>query len=664
MIPQETKDRILDLTKVEEVIGDFVSLRRQGANYLACCPFHNEKTPSFSVSPTKGFYYCFGCHKGGSAVTFLMEHEGMSYAEALRYLGKKYNVEVVEEDEDPETIIARQRTESLYLVSEFAAKFFAGQLNDGEGRALGYNYFRSRSMEDTTMEKFGLGWCPSKRTALHDAAVEAGFKEDYLVETGLCIRTEDGRVYDRFHDRAIFPIYSDSGRVIAFGGRTLFSDYKERGIGKYINSPESPIYNKSKTLYGLYQAKSSINREDKCILVEGNIDVISMHQLGITNVVASCGTSLTVDHIRRIKRFTNNMTIIYDGDAAGIHAAIRGVGMVLQEGLDVKVVVLPEGKDPDDFSKEHTLEEAKEFIASHEQDFINFKIDVMLEEAGDDPLRRAQVINDIADTISLIPDAVKRSVYMDVCSRRLEIEREVVKSRVEFTAGRLKEEEWKRKEAEKRQKEREAQSQPAPAAGAATVDVIKPGMSGKRVATEYDSPLAPLEKSLLDFILNSGLEPLKFDTAHRFYCDPPMTVADFIDSSLQGDGIVFDVPAYRKTYDTYFELYDQGFDQDTILRKLVNSEDNSVTSTVAELTSRRYEVTEKNLKASLTSEATILVQGVPKTILLYQLKLQEMKQDRCKKMMSQPGADITALVKELQSIQEICKQLKKETGRI
>lgn len=660
MIPQETKDRILDLTRVEEVIGDFVSLKRQGANYLACCPFHNEKTPSFSVSPSKGFYYCFGCHKGGSAVTFLMEHEGMTYAEALRYLGKKYNVEVVEEDEDPETILARQRSESLYLVSEFAAKFFAGQLNDGEGRALGYNYFRSRSMEDTTIEKFGLGWCPSKRTALLDAAVAAGFKEAYLVETGLCIRTEDGRVYDRFHDRAIFPIYSDSGRVIAFGGRTLFSDYKERGIGKYINSPESQIYNKSKTLYGLYQAKSSINKEDKCILVEGNIDVISMHQLGITNVVASCGTSLTVDHIRRIKRFTNNMTIIYDGDAAGIHAAIRGVGMVLQEGLDVKVVVLPEGKDPDDFCKEHTLEEAKEFIAAHEQDFINFKIDVMLEEAGDDPLRRAQVINDIADTISLIPDAVKRSVYMDVCSRRLDIEREVVKSRVEFTAGRLKDEEWKRKEAEKRQKEREAR----PAPEAQTVEVNKPGMSGKRVTTEYDSPLAPLEKSLLDFILNSGLEPLRFDTSHRFYCNPPMTVADFIDSSLKEDGLEFDVPAYRNTYNTYFELYDQGFDQDTILRKLVNSEDNSVTSTVAELTSRRYEVTEKNLKASLTSEATILVQGVPKTILLYQLKLQEMKQDRCKKMMSQPGADVMALVKEMQEIQEICKQLKKETGRL
>ncbi len=318
MIPQETKDRIFDLTKIEEVIGDFVSLKRRGANYLACCPFHNEKTPSFSVSPSKGLYYCFGCHKGGNAVTFLMEHEGMGYVEALRWLAKKYNVEIIEEEEDPAALQARQRKESLYLASDFAAKYFAAQLKDGEGRALAYNYFRSRGMEDATIEKFSLGWGPSGKAAFHDAAVAAGYKEEYLVETGLCIKTADGRVYDRFHDRAIFPIYSDSGRVIAFGGRTLFSDYKERNIGKYINSPESEIYVKSKTLYGLFQAKSAIAKADKCILVEGNIDVISMHQLGITNVVTSSGTSLTVDHILRINRFTNNMTIIYVGDAAGI----------------------------------------------------------------------------------------------------------------------------------------------------------------------------------------------------------------------------------------------------------------------------------------------------------------------------------------------------------
>ena len=328
MIPQETVNRILDLAQVENVIGDFVTLKRAGSVYKACCPFHNEKTPSFVVSPAKGIYKCFGCGKSGTAVGFVMEHESMSYVEALKYLAKKYNVEVVEKEESAEDIAKRQRHESLILVSEYAGKFFQDSLMTPEGQTIGYQYFKSRGLEDKTIRKYGLGWAPIDRTTFTDLAKSAGYKEEDLLDTGLCKKFDDGRVVDTFFDRVIFPIHSDSGRVIAFGGRTLKSDKK---IPKYVNSKETEIYVKSNSLYGIYFAKNEISRQDKCILVEGYLDVLSMHQLGITNVVASSGTSLTIGQIRLIRKFTNNVTIIYDGDGAGIKAALRGIDLVLKE---------------------------------------------------------------------------------------------------------------------------------------------------------------------------------------------------------------------------------------------------------------------------------------------------------------------------------------------
>ena len=344
MIPQETVGRILDLAQIEEVIGDFVTLKRAGATYKACCPFHNEKTPSFVVSPSKGIYKCFGCGKSGTAVGFVMEHESMTYVEALKYLAKKYNIEVVEKEESAEDIAQRQRSESLLLVSEFAGKFFQESMNTPEGQTIGYQYFRSRGLEDETIRKYGLGWAPVARTTFVDAARSAGYKEEYLIDTGLCKQFDDGRVVDTFYDRVMFPIHSVTGRVIAFGGRTLKSD---KTIPKYVNSKETEIYVKSKSLYGIYFAKNEISRQDKCILVEGYLDVLSMHQLGITNVVASSGTSLTVEQIRLIRKFSDNVTIIYDGDGAGIKAALRGIDLVLKEGMNVKVVLLPDGQDPE-----------------------------------------------------------------------------------------------------------------------------------------------------------------------------------------------------------------------------------------------------------------------------------------------------------------------------
>lgn len=659
MIPQETVDKILDYAKVEEVVGDFVTLKRQGANYLACCPFHNEKTPSFTITPSKGFYYCFGCHEGGNAVGFLMKHENMTYVDALRYLARKYNIEIIEEEQSTEDLIARQHNESLYLVSEFAQKFFASNLDDGEGRALGYQYYKSRGLEDETIRKFGLGWCPSDRYALLNSARQAGYKEEYLIETGLCIKVEDnGKVYDRFHDRAVFPIYSLSGRVIAFSGRTLRSD---KTVAKYVNSPETPIYNKSRTLFGMYFAKQQIAKENKCILVEGNLDMISLHQLGITNCVASCGTSLTVEQIRQIKRFTENVTIIYDGDSAGIHAAIRGIGLVLQEGLNVKIVLLPDGQDPDDFSKTHTLQEFKDFIAENERDFITFKTDLLLDDIADDPLKKAELINDIADTIALIPDEVKRATYTESTARRFEMDKATLARRVSGTRVHVEEDQKKQWERERREREREEAEKAS--AEVVTTNVTLNGATGKKRIV-LPPILEAAEKSLMDFILRSGTEIMKFTKDSEFYTEEPMTVADFIDSSLGSDNIILSNEAFRLTYDSYFELYDKGLEQEEIIRALVASQDMDVVRTTVEMTVQKYEVTEKHLKNSMTNTTTILTHEVPRAIILYHVRLMDKQLEDCRKKLKDPMEDTMAIMKEISRINQQRNILNNKLGRI
>ena len=364
MIPRETVEKVLDAAQIVDVVSDFVDLKRRGANWIACCPFHNEKTPSFSVSPSKGIFKCFGCGKAGTAVDFVMEHESLTFPEAIRYLAKKYHIEVNEKEETAEDIARMQHKESLMVVSAFAGEFFRKCLREPDGMAIAYEYFNGkRKLEDATIEKYGLGWAPQSRDRLAQEALAAGYKSDYLVETGLCIRRDDGSLVDRFYDRVIFPIHSVNGQIIAFGGRTLKTD---KSVAKYVNSPETEIYVKNKSLYGIYFAKNEIARQRKCILVEGYLDVLSMHQLGIMNVVASSGTSLTTGQVDLIKRFANDVTIIYDGDSAGIHAAIRGIGLVLKGGLNVRVVLLPDGEDPDSFACSHTLEQVRDYISSHE----------------------------------------------------------------------------------------------------------------------------------------------------------------------------------------------------------------------------------------------------------------------------------------------------------
>ena len=632
MIPHETVDRILDTAQIADVVGDFVTLKKRGANYIACCPFHNEKTPSFYVSPAKGIYKCFGCGKSGTAVGFVMEHESLSYVEALKYLAKKYHIEVVEKEESAEEIAQKQRNESLLLVSEYAGKFFRESLQTQEGQVVGYQYFRSRGLEDQTIRKYGLGWAPSDRKALAEAARAAGYKEEFLTETGLCIKYDDGRLVDRFFDRVIFPIHSVSGRVIAFGGRTLKTD---KPVAKYVNSPSTEIYDKSRSLYGIYFAKNEMARQDKCILVEGYLDVLSMHQLGITNVVASSGTSLTVEQIRLIRKFTANVTIIYDGDSAGIKAALRGIGLVLKEGLNVKVVLLPEGQDPDDFARKHTLEEVQDHIARNEQDFISFKTDLLLGEAGSDPLKRANLINDVADTIALIPDAVVRAVYVRTCAAKFEIDESILADRVSRsrTDMIIAEKEQKDREQDRaaRQLERGNVSQPGDVPPPVEEDygvpvetppAILPETGGLVMNVPY---LQPCERELLGFILEEGCTELDFDRDSKFYIEgESVTVAEFIDGILADDDAEFANEPYRKVYEEYFRMYDEGLSQAQIQSRLLNSMDDVVSAVAKDLLIEKYQITVKNYEQSLTAVSTRLIQFIPKSLLAYQCRKVEL----------------------------------------
>ena len=628
MIPHDIVDRILDTAQIVDVVGDFVTLKKRGSNYTACCPFHNEKTPSFSVSATKGIYKCFGCGKSGTAVGFVMEHEHMTYTEALKYLAKKYNIEVIEKEESAEDIAKRQRHESLLLVSEFGGRFFQESLDTPEGQTIAYQYFRSRGLQDETIRKYGLGWAPVSRRALSEAARAAGYKEEFLIETGLSIKYDDGRLVDRFFDRVIFPIHSVSGRVIAFGGRTLKTD---KSVAKYVNSPETEIYVKSKSLYGIYFAKSEISKKNKCILVEGYLDVLSMHQLGITNVVASSGTSLTEDQIRLIHKFTDNITVIYDGDSAGIHAALRGTDMILKEGMNVKIILLPDGQDPDDFARKHTLEEVEDYISRNEQDFISFKTDVLLKEAGHDPLKRAELINDISDTIAVIPDAVVRAMYVRSSAERFGIDENLILDRIGKTRTAMIEAEIKRREREKQKAEQQgapADSVPMPDYADYPEDFMYDDQSGypedvpvAPVVTEgFENPkLAPCEKVLLKFILEEGCTTLDFDRDSKYYAEGMQyNVAEFIDGSLAEDEADFFNSAYRKTYEEYFRFYEEGLSQQQIQQRLLNHMDEQIAAVTKELLIEKYQITVKNYENSMTAVSTQLVIYVPKTLMSYQ----------------------------------------------
>lgn len=709
MIPQDTVNKILDSAQIVDVVSDFVSLKRRGANFIACCPFHNEKTPSFYVSPAKGIYKCFGCGKSGTAVGFVMEHENMTYVEALKYLARKYGIEVKEKEETPEEIAARQRSESLLLVLDYTEQFFQKSLDTPEGKSIGYAYFRSRGLEDATIRKYGLGWAPKSGNALATEALSKGYKEEFLTTTGVCIKRHDGSLCDKFYDRVIFPIHSVSGRVIGFGGRTLRSDYKTANIGKYVNSPQSEVYDKSSTLYGIYFAKSEIVRQNKCYLVEGYLDVLSMHQLGITNVVASSGTSLTIPQIRLIKKFTDNVTVMYDGDSAGIHAALRGIDLILKEGLNVRVVLIPDGDDPDSYSRKHSLEEVQSFLKSAEKDFIVFKTDLLLGQAGDDPLNKAGLINDITDTLALVPDQIKRAVYVQMTSQKFGISEDAIYSRITDTRQKMLENERKEAERERMRAEREearvnanvaeanagAPSEPLPVDYGEPVDGIDGGYipegylppeeMGEPAAETPETPkvtseegillenpvMAPSEKELLVLILKYGLETLDFETDSEYYDkNEKFTVADFIRDAVAGREFANTV--YRRTYNEYFRLYDGDatLTQDDIIRKIMDGPDRVMATLTGDLTQDKYLLTVKNFADSMTSLSSFLVINVPRAILVYNSKIVRMQEIEISEKLNAmkhgecPEEEMMALLEKFQKTAALRKKITERLGRV
>ncbi len=535
-ISHATVQRILDATDIVEVVSDFVSLKRRGANWVGLCPFHNDRSPSFYVSKAKGVCKCFSCGEGGSAVNFLMKLEQLTYVEALRWLAKKYNIEVEERELTPEEERAETARESMLAVNDFAMRFFEQTMRDTpEGRDVGLSYFRYRGISDAMIERFHLGFAPEQRDALFLKATERGYSEDYLTATGLCYRTDDGKMIDRFRGRVIYPVLSLSGKVVAFGGRTL---RKEKTVAKYVNSPESDIYSKRRELYGIFQSKQAIAKQGKCIIVEGYMDVISMHQAGVCNVVASSGTALTVEQVRLIKRFTRNVTLIYDADAAGIKAALRGIELLLQADFDIKVLLLPPGEDPDSFAQTHSSTEVEEFIAANETDFITFMARILLRDNPDDPTHRASVITRVVKTIALIPNEITRSVYIQECSRILFISEDVLQREVGKYYN-----QYAQKTREERERglglaaladEERAQPATPPGAHTAPAPGASPSASAPRSAAM--ASLRPYELGLMRLVARYG------NYAFAEFIDEegntsPATVLEYIVADLEADGI-------------------------------------------------------------------------------------------------------------------------------
>ena len=612
MIDRETVDRIYAAANIVDIVGDYVTLKRKGVNYVACCPFHNEKTPSFVVSPSKGVYKCFGCGKGGNAVTFVMEQEGVSYPEALKMVAKRYGIEVKEEAMTEEELRRNDDRESMFVLNGWAAEYFANYLHrDSEGINVGLAYFRQkRGLTDATIKKFGLGFCPSKGDRMSQDALAAGYKREFLLSTGLSLVSErNGGLYDRFRDRVIFPVHNISGRIVAFGGRTLRTD---KQVAKYQNSPESEIYSKKRELYGLYFAKKAIQQQNFAIMVEGYLDVISMHQAGIENVVASSGTSLTTEQIRLLGRFTKNITVIYDGDSAGIHASLRGIDMILKEGMNVRVVLLPEPEDPDSFARSHTAAEVQEYIRANEQDFLEFKARLLLQDAQGDPIRKAALIGDMVQSIAQIPDSIQRSVYIKECSRIMDIDEQILIGEVArkrlTTSGDRETDDFLRRQAAARQRE--------------TVQPQRPEAEYAQ-KVEAGSSFEALEREIVKYLLKYGHCSFDFKEGRTMVS---CNVAEVIFSELSDDQIVFRNPVYAKIMAVYREQWElSGPGVEVPAHLFLNHIDPQVCSAAVDILTSddNYVPSElwKRKEIHVESEAEMLAVGVPKAVTLYKSKV-------------------------------------------
>jgi DNA primase len=648
LIPQETIQLILETARIEEVIGEFVPLKRRGVNLLGNCPFHNEKTPSFTVSPAKGIYKCFGCGAAGNSVKFLMEHEQYSYPEALKYLAKKYHIVVEEKELSPEQKQATTERESLYHVSEFAKDFFVKTIwEDVKGKAIGLSYLHERGLSDTLIKKFELGYSPNEWTAFTDYAQTNSYPLESLKKTGLTIVKENNKVFDRFKGRVMFPIHNLSGRIIGFGGRILT---KEKTAAKYVNSPESDIYSKSKVLYGIYFARQAILKADNCLLVEGYTDVISMHQSGIENVVASSGTSLTHDQIKLIKRFTSNITILYDGDPAGIKASFRGIDMILEQAMNVKIVLFPEGEDPDSFARSHSATEVNDFLEAEADDFIRFKTKLLKEEAAQDPIKKGALVKEIVQTISIIPDEIMRSVYVKECSILLDIPEQALVNDLNKRIRKLNK--------DKKSNYQLSQQQPTQS--------IPSQLQPKK---DTKTPLDYQEENLIRLLLMFGDQSFEYrfkenEEAKEKSID--INVAGFIVEQLEGDELGFSNPVYQKIY----EIYRSGLAEEKIpsQRMFTNHSDEQLVQVAADLLSSPYNLSENWQKMEnihVVTEEELLLDATNNSVLSFkQRKLEQEIHDLQIELKEAPESEKERIIMLILKKQNIQKIISERLGRI
>ena len=667
MIDQATVDKIIDSANILEVVSDFVTLRKRGVNYVGLCPFHDEKTPSFSVSPSKGICKCFSCGKGGSAVHFIMEHEQLSYYEALKYLAKKYNIEIEERELSDEEKQIKSDRESMLIVNSFAQEYFSNILfQHSEGRSVGLAYFHERGFRDDIIHKFALGYSLEQRDALAIEAKKRGYKEEYLLKTGLCLEGQNGYISDRFRGRVIFPVFSLSGKVLAFGGRVLRKSDK---LAKYVNSPESEVYHKSNVLYGIYQAKQSIVKNDNCFLVEGYTDVLSMHQAGVENVVASSGTSLTPGQIRLIHRFTNNITVIYDGDAAGIKASLRGIDLILKEGMNIKVVLLPDGDDPDSFAKKQSASSFTEYIKNHEVDFIRFKTNLLLDSAGNDPIKRAELISDIVQSIAIIPDTIVRSVYTKECSRLMEISEEVLLREInKIKLSQLQNGTPPNKKtlsetsADKQNSQEEGTQNDDTETLMETQGVPQGVLQEKRVP----SPLDPFEKTLVRYMIRYGFHDLFSEINEETRETETWKVIPYILTDLRNDEIEFQHPLYKKVIAEINHIFDQ--EGEHLTRYFWAHPDEEISRLAVDLVSEKYQLSKIHTKfQTIESEEEKLADLIPRALFelkdaITSLNIKHIREEIKKTAKEKNPERTTQLMSELNGLYALKAALAKQLG--
>jgi DNA primase len=646
LISQEIIAQIIETARIDEVVGEFVTLKKRGVNLLGLCPFHNEKTPSFTVSPKKGIFKCFGCGKGGNSVNFLMEHEQFTYPEALKYLAKKYHIEYSEDEQTPEQIRELNEKEGLFHATDFAAKFFATNLFDtDQGRSIGLSYFKERGFRDDIIKKFQLGFALDEWDHFTRNALQQGYNRDYLEKTGLTI-VKDGKVYDRFRGRVIFPIHNISGRVLGFGGRILKI---EKTSPKYVNSPESDIYHKGKVLYGINLAKNAILGADNCYLVEGYTDVISLHQSGVENVVASSGTSLTTDQIKLISRYTKNITILYDGDAAGIKASFRGIDMILEQGMDVKIVLFPDGEDPDSFARSHRSSEVTEFITKKAVNFIFFKTDLLLKEAESDPVKKAGLIKEIVGSVALIPDQITRSVYIKECSALMDIAEQNLMNEL----NRIRRSEFDHKLKEKR-------TETPPETG-------DPFLYKPEKQAEYDFMSSEFqEKDVIRLLMTFGNRPLIFEQKNEAGKTEEISIdtASFIVRDLQNDEVEFHTPIYKQVFDLTAKQLDAGVIPDDQFFLYHNNPE--ISTLAATLIIPKHELHDwQRVKITVSREEDKLKMAVMHSILSMKLrKLEGLFENNLKTMHHASDSEMEDLMNAQQLILRNKILVSAELGRI